>query len=129
MEKSGMGMAGLTFLTYPILSGPKLTDENLRLGIASYTFRNYSLEQSLKMSVRLNIKRMTLKSMHLPLESTDEEIHKAIELCKSAGVEIYGAGVIYMNNKDEVDNAFRYARAAGLEMIVGVPLHELVTRG
>jgi sugar phosphate isomerase/epimerase len=126
MEKSGMGMAGLTFLSYPTLSGQETTDEHLKLGIASYTFRNYSLEQSLKMSVRLNIKRMTLKSMHLPLESTDEEIHKAIDLCKAAGVEIYGAGVIYMNNKDEVDNAFRYARAAGLEMIVGVPLHELL---
>ena len=31
-----------------------------------------------------------------------------------------------MRNRDEVDNAFEYARKAGLDVIIGVPEHELL---
>jgi Sugar phosphate isomerases/epimerases len=39
---------------------------------------------------------------------------------------LYGAGVIYMKNAKEVESAFNYASYAGLEMIIGVPNHDLL---
>jgi sugar phosphate isomerase/epimerase len=45
---------------------------------------------------------------------------------RSAGLNLYGAGVIYMKTPQEVESTFAYAAHAGLEMIVGVPNHELL---
>ncbi len=78
------------------------------------------------MTKRLGINRLALKSMHLPLESTKEEIKYAVDKIQAAGIDLYGAGVIYMKNKEEVDKAFEYARTAGLVTIIGVPEHDLL---
>jgi hypothetical protein len=44
------------------------------LGLASYTFRKFNLDQTLAMTRRLGLKYIALKSFHLPLESTQAEI-------------------------------------------------------
>ncbi len=97
-----------------------------KLGIASYTLREFSLEETIAMTKRLGIKRLALKSMHLPLESTAEEIKASVAKINEAGIDLYGAGVIYMKTKEEVDVAFEYAKNAGLTTIIGVPEHELL---
>ena len=96
------------------------------LGIASYTFREFSLEETIRMTVRLGIKKLCLKSMHLPLELSEEEIRVEARKVRDAGVDLYGAGVVYMKTVEEVDRAFAYAKAAGMKVIVGVPEHELL---
>ena len=96
------------------------------LGIASYTFREFSLEQTIAMTNRLAIKNLCLKSMHMPLTSTPEEIRKMAAKVKEAGINLYGAGVVYMKNTEEVDQAFAYAKTAGMKVIVGVPEHKLL---
>lgn len=97
-----------------------------QLGIASYTFREFSLEETIEMTSRLDIKNLCLKSMHMPLNSTPEEIKSMAAKVREAGIDLYGGGVIYMNNADEVENAFAYAAYAGMKVIVGVPEHELL---
>jgi sugar phosphate isomerase/epimerase len=99
---------------------------SLSLGIASYSFRNYDLDETIQMTRRLNIKHLALKSMHLPLETSDTDIGKIKTKLYQAGINLYGAGVIYMNSMDDVKNAFRYAKAAELKVIIGVPKHELL---
>jgi len=64
--------------------------------------------------------------MHLPSDSNRETIEKTVALCKQKGVNLYGGGVIYMKSKAEVDQAFEYAKAAGMKMIVGAPKHDLL---
>lgn len=97
-----------------------------QLGVASYSLRSFPLEQALDMTLRCGIDRIAFKSMHLPLDSDKATIQKAVELCKQKGIALYGGGVIYMKTKDEVDQAFEYAKTAGMEMIIGVPNHELL---
>lgn len=96
------------------------------LGLASYTLREFSLEECIKMTRRLEIKNLALKSMHMPLESSAEEIKKMASSVREAGINLYGAGVIYMKSAEEVDRAFKYARRAGLKVIIGVPEHALL---
>ena len=103
-----------------------LGDKKIKLGIASYTFREFSLDETLKMTNKVGINNIALKSMHMPLEDTNDEILIAKNKVEKAGIHLYGAGVIYMNNEDEVINAFRYAKAAGLKTIIGVPNHDLL---
>jgi len=101
-------------------------DSPFELGIASYTFREFSLEETIDMTSSLGIKKLCLKSMHMPLDLPAEEIKNCANKVNEAGLSLYGAGVIYMNSTAQVDNAFAYALHAGLDLIVGVPEHELL---
>ncbi|HEY4656400.1 MAG TPA: sugar phosphate isomerase/epimerase [Cyclobacteriaceae bacterium] len=100
--------------------------QSFTLGLASYTFRNFSLEDTIKAASRLGLKKLALKSMHLPLDSTPAQIREAVARIREAGLELYGAGVIYMKTEAEVNQAFDYAKNAGMEVIIGVPNHELL---
>lgn len=94
------------------------------LGIASYTTREFSLEETIAMTTGLGISKLCLKSMHLPLDLSPEEIKSEAAKVSKAGLDLYGGGVIYMTSLQEVDQAFAYAEAAGMKVIVGVPEHD-----
>ena len=78
------------------------------------------------MTKRLGLKYISFKDFHLPLKSTPEEIEKTVAKVKDAGLVLYACGVIYMKTEADVTQAFDYAKAAGIKMIVGVPNHELL---
>lgn len=125
--------AGLLATSLPDVSGiasPPSSNSSkfsFDLGIASYTFRKFSLEDTLSMTKRLGITRIGFKSFHLPLDASDELIASTVAKCEEAGINLYGGGVIYMKTREEVDNAFEYARKAKMKMIIGVPNHELLS--
>jgi inosose dehydratase len=96
------------------------------LGVASYTFRKFKLDETLAMTKRVGLKYVCFKSFHLALDSTPAQIKAVVAKVKEAGLELYGGGVIYMNSEAEVNRAFDYAKAAGMKVIVGVPKPELL---
>jgi len=98
----------------------------LELGLASYTLREFNRADCIAMAKRLKFKKLCFKSMHLEMDSTDEQCRQATEECRKAGMDLYGCGVCYMNSEAEVVNTFRYAKAAGMRVIVGVPKNELL---
>jgi len=91
------------------------------LGLASYSLRAFPLDRVIEMTRRLGIRRITLKDMHLPLASSDQEIANALERIRAAGLELTSCGVVYMQSEEEVRRAFVYARRAGVRFLVGVP--------
>lgn len=119
------GGSGASAATIASLS-PSKSEASLDLGLASYTLRKFSLDDVISISKRLALKSIALKSMHLPLDSSPAEIRSAADKIRSAGLRLYGAGVIYMKTRQEVESAFAYAANAGLETIVGVPNHDLL---
>ncbi|SDL97454.1 Sugar phosphate isomerase/epimerase [Catalinimonas alkaloidigena] len=126
----GLGAAGAASLSIPRLSAQPTASgraaSGLTLGVASYTFREFSLDETIEMTKRLNLKNIALKSMHMPLDASAADIKAAAKKVRDAGLSLYGAGVIYMKTADEVKQTFEYAKAADLEMIIGVPNHELL---
>ncbi len=126
-RKTFLKYLGVTALSVPALSfQQKATSPKLTIGLASYTLRKYSVSQVIDICKRLNIRDIALKNFHLPLDASDSDIQATISKFKEAGLNIYGGGVIYMKNEAEVKNAFRYAKAAGMKMIIGVPNHDLL---
>jgi sugar phosphate isomerase/epimerase len=105
---------------------PQQNEPQFELGLASYTFRKFGLDDTLAMTNRLGLKYIAFKSFHLPLDSTPEQISEVVAKVREAGLELYGGGVIYMKNENEVNQAFDYARAAGMKVIIGVPNHDLL---
>ena len=100
--------------------------DRLNFGMASYTLRQFDLENTLKMTNRLGLKYIAFKGFHLPLDSTPDDIASVAAKVKEAGLNLYGGGVIYMEDEDQVNNAFEYARLAGMQTIIGVPEHGLL---
>jgi sugar phosphate isomerase/epimerase len=98
----------------------------LRLGLASYSLRKFSLAQTIAMTKRVDLKYLCLKSFHLPLEATAEQIAAAAKQVKEAGLELYAGGVITMRKPEEVQQAFAYAKAAGMKMIIASPAVEVL---
>ncbi len=100
--------------------------KDLPVGIADWTFVDFDIPQSIQMMQRLDIHHMTIKNFHLPFDSTKEKIDEVLKQYNDGGISIYGVGVIYMKNKDEVDQAFEYAKNAGVSLIIGVPEHDQI---
>jgi sugar phosphate isomerase/epimerase len=100
--------------------------KKLKLGLASYSLRNFTQAKAIAMAKRAGLDYMCFKSMHLPLSATETELKESAKIVSEAGLALYGCGVIYMKSRDEVDQAFKYASNAGMSVIVGVPGHELL---
>jgi inosose dehydratase len=132
LKLTGLGLAAGYFssILHPFskatFAKPINRKSKLTVGLASYSFRNFSLPETIEMTKRLGLKKISLKEMHLPLTSSKEEIKKVITEVTNSGLEVYGAGVIYMKNEEEVNRAFQYAKAAGVKVIIGVPDHDLL---
>lgn len=123
------GVAGAGLLLDPVsihAHDYKSTATSFSLGLASYTFRKFPLDQTISCVQKLGIKKLAIKSMHMPLDASAAEIQKIAKQIRDAGIDLYGAGVIYMKTAEEVAQAFEYAKIAGIKMIIGVPNHELL---
>ncbi len=99
----------------------------LQLGIAGFTFAHVPMDQGIAMMKRVGVEALSIKDFYLPLDSTAETIQSVKEKFTASGIRIYAAGVIYMKTQPEVDRAFEYAKALGVDLIVGVPNPELLS--
>jgi inosose dehydratase len=131
MQVAGLGalagtgaFSGLARAAAPPAPAP--ASKPFQLGMASYTFREFSLEQCIAYTVRLGLKKVSFKDFHLKMDATPEQIAATVAKVKEAGLGLYAGGVIYMRSEAEVNRAFDYAKAAGMRMIIGVPNHNLL---
>ncbi|MHC4626482.1 MAG: sugar phosphate isomerase/epimerase family protein [Planctomycetota bacterium] len=97
-----------------------------QLGLASYTLKEFNLDETLAMTRKVGLKYICFKSFHLPLDSTPAQIDATVAKVKKAGLTLYGGGVIGMKKQDQVNQAFDYAKAAGMKVITGAPSPEML---
>lgn len=97
-----------------------------KIGIAGYTFAQLSVEQSIEIMKKVGVSNLSIKDIHLPQKSTQEEIDAVKAKFAAGGVTIYTVGVIYMKTKEQVDLAFDYAKKVGVNLIVCAPNYELL---
>ncbi len=107
-------------------AGKKKSKAKFELGLASYTLREFNLEDTLAMTRRVGLKYICFKSMHLELDSTPAHIRDTVQKVKDAGLILYGGGVIGMKKEDQVHQAFDYAKAAGMKVIIAAPSPEML---
>ena len=96
------------------------------IGMAGYTFREFTVEKTIEMMKRIAVTNLSLKDFHMPMNSSQEQINVVIQKFKSAGINVYTVGVVYMKTQESVDQAFEYAKMAGVKMIVGAPDYALL---
>ena len=96
------------------------------VGMAGYTFREFSVEATIGIMKKIGVNSLSVKDFHMPMNSTQEQIRSVVDKFKSAGINVYTVGVVYMKTETSVDQAFEYAKSAGVKMIVGAPNYELL---
>ncbi len=119
---------GLTgALSGAVVSG---TAGDLKLGVASYSFREFSRHLAIQNTKKLNTPYINIKEFHLALNSTPEEIKKARAEFEKAGLIILGGGNVSFQKNDEADirSKFEYAKLAGMPLLVCAPTHETLPK-
>lgn len=100
--------------------------DDFQIGVAGYSYRNFSLEETLGFLRSMDVRYFSVKDWWLPLDSTKEQMDEFKAKCAEYGVEGYILGPIYMHSTEEVDNTFAYAERYGSKMFIGVPDYELL---
>jgi len=103
----------------------------IRLGMASYTFRNFTRAQVLGFMKQLNLTALNCKDTkdHLPMDAAEEA--KALADYSAAGIELHAVGTVYFpkDEDDDIRSKFEYAKRAGVKVIVaGDPKPEVLPR-
>jgi sugar phosphate isomerase/epimerase len=95
-------------------------DAGVKLGVASYSLRNFSREKAIEMTKALGTPYINLKSVHLPYDASPAEIAAARSEVEAAGLHIVGGGMITFetDTDDGVRKYFDYAKAAGMPVMV-----------
>ncbi|HTA60689.1 MAG TPA: sugar phosphate isomerase/epimerase [Candidatus Baltobacteraceae bacterium] len=92
----------------------------VRLGLASYTFRNFSRAQLIGFMKQLNVFALNAKDVkdHLPADPLGEAL--ALADYAAAGIKLHAAGVIYFAKDEDADirGKFEYSKRAGIPVIV-----------
>ncbi|MGA9472131.1 MAG: sugar phosphate isomerase/epimerase [Terriglobales bacterium] len=103
----------------------------IRLGLASYTFRNFSRTQMIGFMKQLDVFTLNAKDVkdHLPMEAPQEAA--ALADYAAAGIKLHAAGAIYFAKDEDADirTKFEYCKRAGIGVIVaGDPTPETLPR-
>lgn len=97
-------------------------EQDFKLGIASYTFRKLSVDDTIKAIQRLNLHYISIKDFHLSLDSSTEQRKALTQKLKAAGITPLSCGNITMQNDEKnVRRAFEYAKDCGIPTIVCSP--------
>lgn len=132
IKLAGTGMltagAGNLFAAENSGSRPEKSQDRFVLGMAGYSFREFSIDQAIVMMQRIGVNFLSIKDFHMPLNSSREQLKAVVEKFTTQGITPYAVGVIYMNSPEAVEQAFTYAGNAGIKLIVGAPDYGLLTQ-
>jgi sugar phosphate isomerase/epimerase len=103
----------------------------VRLGLASYTFRNFTRAQLIGFMKQLNIFALNAKDMkdHLPMDSRQEAA--ALDDYAAQGIKLHAVGAINFSKNEDADirAKFEYCKRARIGVIVaGDPTLETLPR-
>ena len=134
LKGAALGTAGIAL---PAAKATCLAEEpsgdtaaGIRLGVASYSLRELSRADAIAAIVALRTRYVSIKSFHLPYESTGEELAGGRLEFEGAGLTIVGGGVITLQQEDDADirSYFEYARACGMPLMVIAPTRATLPR-
>src|SRR5688572_20250852 len=103
---------------------------DLKLGVASYSLRQFSRELAIKMIKELGTPYVNIKEFHLRYIETPDELKKGRAQFDKAGLIVTGGGTVSMQKDDDADirSYFEYAKNAGMPMMVIAPTKKTMPR-
>jgi sugar phosphate isomerase/epimerase len=122
-RRAFLGCAASTTVV-AMVSGPSgvhagpASQSRLKLGVASYSMREFTLDRALEMAKKLGVRYMTFKDVHLPRTDPPEATRALSAKIRAAGITIMGGGTINQpNDPAQIEKDFVYAKNAGFPLI------------
>src|SRR5580700_8476661 len=97
----------------------------IKLGVASYSLREYSRALAIRCIKELRTPYVSVKEFHLPYRSSPEELEAGRKEFERAGLTIMSGGNISLakDDPDDIRRYFEYAKMCGMPMMVCAPKH------
>ncbi|MFN7545489.1 MAG: sugar phosphate isomerase/epimerase family protein [Acidobacteriota bacterium] len=98
----------------------------IKLGVASYSLREFSRNLAIKSTKQLGVQFINIKEFHLPYIAKPDDIDRGRKQFENAGLTILGGGTVTFHKEDDNDIRayFEYAKRAGMPLIVAAPTHK-----
>ena len=133
LATAGAGAVGLGVGARPVASqrtGPGVRASPVKLGVASYSLRNFERGYAIGAVQALGTPYVNIKSFHQPYEATRAELAAGRAEFESAGLEIVGGGTITLDidTDEDVCSYFEYAKASGMPLMVIAPTRQTLPR-
>jgi sugar phosphate isomerase/epimerase len=99
---------------------------DLKLGVATYSFREFQRDLCIKQVKALNIEYVDVKEFHLPQTDPPAAMAAGRKAFDKAGLKVIGGGNISLQEPDEAGlrKHFEYAKNVGFPMMICAPRHE-----
>lgn len=110
----------------PVILGEHRGSDDFKIGVAGYTFRKFTIDETLDALQEMGVHYLSIKDFWLPINSTAEEMEAFKAKCAEHEVDPYILGPIYMHSEEEIDAAFSYVERFGHKMFIGVPDYGLL---
>jgi len=124
-------LAGALAAAAPGLSAaPPAGAEGLKLGIATYSLREFQRKLAIKMCQQCGVKYVSVKEFHMPYRSTPKELAEARRDFEKAGLTILSGGnnSIQKDTDEDVKFFFDYAKNCGMPMLIIAPTAQTLPR-
>jgi len=122
------GVAGLSaFHAQPASAVIEPEPWGIKLGVATYSFRNFDRAKTIEMIQSLKTPWISIKDVHLKQNLTPEEWQAARKEFEAAGLKIMSGGNVDMTKDTTIEQLrhhFEYAKYAGMPMMVCAPTHD-----
>lgn len=95
---------------------------NFNVGIQSYTFRNFNLEQALQRIADLGVRNVELFRGHVPVNATEAQLNAAKNLLRSHNITPIAFGVERFTRDDAANRrVFEFAKNLGVRYLSADP--------
>jgi sugar phosphate isomerase/epimerase len=125
LKTAAIGAAALTLSTPAAACDSRAEPgaaPGIKLGVATYSLRELSRADAIAAVRALRARYVSVKSFHLPYESTPAELAAGRRQFEEAGLQIVGGGVITLQqDDDDIRTYFEYARNCGMPLMVIAP--------
>ncbi len=129
LKLSLLGPAGAA-LPRGVRGAGAAADVPFRLGVASYSLREFDRAQAIEMVRALGTPYVNIKSFHLDYGLSPDELAAGRRQFESAGLTIVGGGTVTMHDDTDasVGAYFEYAKHAGMPLMVIAPAPDVLPR-
>jgi hypothetical protein len=113
-------------LAVPFADAAEFGPGEIKLGVATYSFRSFQRDLCIKYVKQLGIEYVDVKEFHLPQTDSPAAIAAGRKAFDKAGLKVIGGGNVGLPEPDEAGlrKHFEYAKAAGFPMIICAPTND-----
>lgn len=131
--KTGALAAVIPSINFPSFAATSTEEADpwrgLKIGVATYTFRELPIEEAIKGVKRVGLKYVSIKNVknHIDLSHTPEERKQRAQMFRDAGLVPMSVGNVAMRTGEaDIRRAFEYARDIGVPTIVCAPSQDAI---